>query len=69
MNVKVMKYNIYNGAFDSEYQSGLITTALTVSGILTFQICDLEHLGQGHGVQHSQWSHSNANIYFYKSNI
>ena len=29
--------------------------------------CDREHLGQGHGVQHSQLSHAMANINLYKS--
>ena len=23
---------------------------------------DLDNLGQGHGVKHSQWSHSNINV-------
>ena len=26
----------------------------TVSKMLTFQICDIEHLGQGHELQHPQ---------------
>ena len=36
-------------------------TALTVSEILTFQICDLEKLGQSHELQNSQRAHSMAN--------
>ena len=58
--------------FDGEYQPrqgtyvAFSAIALTVSEILTFQICDLENLGQGHTGQHSQWSHSMANINLYK---
>ena len=35
--------------------------------ILRFEMFDLENLGQGHRVQHSQFSHSIANINIYKS--
>ena len=31
--------------------------------------CDLENIGQGHDVQHSQWRHSMTNINLYKSRI
>ena len=41
--------------------------ALTVSEILTFQICDLQNLGQDHEVQHSQWSDLMAKINFYNT--
>ena len=40
-----------------------IAQALIVSDILTFEMFDLE-VGQGHGVQRSQWCHSIANIKF-----
>ena len=30
------------------------------------KISDIENEGQGHGVQHSQWFHSMANINLYK---
>ena len=39
--------------------------ALIVSKILIFQICHLENVGQCHGVQHSLWSYSMANINIY----
>ena len=41
--------------------------ALTFSEILTFQIIDLQKVGQGRGVQFSQYFHSMANIKIYKS--
>ena len=31
------------------------------------EMFDLENIGKGHGAQHSQWSHSIANINLYKS--
>ena len=40
---------------------------LTIVKILTCQIYVLKNVGQGHKVQHSQWSHSMTNINFYKS--
>ena len=36
--------------------------ALTVSDISTFEMFDLDNLGQDHRVQHSQGCHSLANI-------
>ena len=34
---------------------------------IKFQMCDLKNSGEGHGVQHSQWSHSMTNINLYES--
>ena len=34
-----------------------------------FKIHDLENVGQGHDVQHSQWSHSMANINLYNIKV
>ena len=45
----------------------IFTPILTVSEILRLETFDLENLGQGHGEQHSQWSHSTMNINVYKS--
>ena len=39
-----------------------VVLALTVSEIFGFQMFDLENLGQGHGVEHSQRSHQMGNI-------
>ena len=58
MRVKVMKHNIRNGAIRLKISIFIKVTAcifmltLTVIKILTFQIFDLENLGQGLGVQH-----------------
>ena len=53
-----MEYNIRSGVIRwqiSRFKTiiHLCAIALTVSEILTFQICDLENLGQGYELQHS----------------
>ena len=65
MEVKATEYDDCDGAtataninFCKSHMTHFFVIALTVSEILTFQMCDLENLGQGDGVQHSQWSHS-----------
>ena len=69
---KVRELNIYNGAIRWRISTSvkvircIFVIALTVSEILMFQMSDLENLGQDHGVQQSQWSHSIANINLYK---
>ena len=40
----------------------IIAQAFPVNEILTFKILYLEKVGQGHGLQLSQWRHSMANI-------
>ena len=40
----------------------ILALALTVLEILTFGIFYLQKVGQGHGVQCSQWGHSIANV-------
>ena len=66
--VKVTDYNIQNDVIRWRISTSLnvigliFATALTVSEILTFQVCDIETIGQGHEVQQSQWFHSMANI-------
>ena len=35
----------------------MFAQAFTFLEILTFEIFDLEEVGQDHGVQHSQWRH------------
>ena len=45
----------------------IVTLARTVFEILTFQIFDLQNLGQGHQLHNLQWCHSVANINLYKS--
>ena len=45
---------------------GHFALALTVSEILPFKIVDLEKVGQGHGVQFSQWQQPMANVKIYK---
>ena len=63
MKVTVTEYNIPNDAFDGERVIWRIfAIVLTVSEILTFHICVLHNLGQGHKVQRSQWSYSMAYI-------
>ena len=61
-------------SFDGDYHLRqkswyIFAIALIISKIPTSQICDLENLGQGHVVQHSQWSQSMANINLYKSHM
>ena len=41
--------------------------ATTVSEILRFEMFDLENVSQSHGVKHSQWSLSIANVSVYNS--
>ena len=59
--------------FDGDYQPQqksyecIFTISHTVSEILTFQICDLENLSQGHIIQHLQLAHLMANINLYKN--
>ena len=66
MKVKLKLYNIRNGVIQWRISTSvkviwrITATGLNVSHILTFQICDRETLGQGHKVQHSQWSHSTS---------
>ena len=43
-----------------------LATAHTVIETLTFQICDLGNVGQGHEVQQLQWSQLMKNIYLYE---
>ena len=43
--------------------------ALTVFEILPFEIFDIEELGQGQRVQHSQLCHSMANVEIYKYHL
>ena len=42
--------------------SDMFAVALTINEILIFEILYLEKVGQGHGLQLSQWRHSMANI-------
>ena len=44
----------------------IFALALTISEILIVKIFDHQDVGQGHGVQFSQWQHSMANIKIYK---
>ena len=73
MKVKVMQYNIRNGAIPWQISTSvkviwcIFAIALAVSEILMFQICDLEKIDQGHKVQHLQWFHSIVNIDLFKS--
>ena len=50
----------------SRHEVALVTLALTISEIFRLEIFDLENLGQGHAVRHSQWSHPMANINIFK---
>ena len=58
--------------FDGNYQqsikdeSCIFVLALTVNEILTFEIFNLKKIGQGHGLQLSEWHHFIANIKIYK---
>ena len=72
IKAKGTEYNIHNCAIrwrmsNSAKDSGIFAIALTVSEILTFQICYFENLGQCRGVPHLQLSHSIANINLNKS--
>ena len=72
MKVKVTEQIIRSGVIrwqisTSVKVSTLFTLSLTISEILRFEMFDLENVGQGHLVQHSQWNHLVANINFYKS--
>ena len=66
MFVKVTEYNIRNDPVRWQISTSIKITseqfslALTVFQIFTFQIRDLENVGQSHNVQHSQWNHSMA---------
>ena len=58
VKVKVTDYNVHSGAIRWRISTsvkdvrGIFATVLTVSEILTFQMCDLENIDDG--VQHSQ---------------
>ena len=71
MNFKVIEYNIHNGDIRWEISTILkvtwriFATAVTVSELLMFQMCNLENRGQGHGEQHSQRSYSMTIINLY----
>ena len=73
MKVKVTEHNIHNDVIQQRLLTSvkviwrIFAIALTVSDIVIFLICDLENLGPDYGVQHSQWTHSTANINIYKS--
>ena len=69
MKVKVTVYNVHNVANINSVQviRRIVTVALTVSDILTFQIRDLENLFQDNEIQHLQWSQSSANMNLDKS--
>ena len=49
-----------------EYQPHIFTLVLIVSEMLRFEMFNLENLGPGYGVQHSQWFQPMANINIYK---
>ena len=73
MKVNVTEHNNHNGAIRWRISTSakviwqIFAKALTVSQILKFKICQLENVGQGHRVQHSQWSHSMTNINIYEN--
>ena len=72
MKVNVTDYNTRNGAIQWKLSTFVkvvtnFVISLTVSEILTFQICDHENLGQGHEVQRLQWYRSISDISLYKS--
>ena len=58
MNVVFMDYNIRNGSIRWQIATSIkvIFEHLSLAfEILTFKIRDLENVGQGNNVQHSQW--------------
>ena len=73
INVKVTEYNICSEAVQWSIPTSITVTAcifklaFAVYEVLTFEVFVLENLGNGHKVQHSQSSHSMANISVYKS--
>ena len=61
----------FNGKYQSLEKSrcAFLQQSLTVSDMFTIQMFDLENVGQGHQVQHSQRCRSMANAKLYKSQI
>ena len=72
MLVKITKYVFRNDPIRCEISESIIVVfeifalALNVSEILTFEMLDIEKVGQGCEVLLLNWRHSLANIKFYK---
>ena len=69
----LVEYNIRSDAVRWQISNSIkviahiLMLALIISEILTFRNVDLENVGRGHGVYHSQWSYSMTYINVYKS--